>query len=70
MIAPKEYKIAFITDWGTFIWVFMPFGFQNAPPTYQQVVNMTFKYYLGMSMKLFMYNFKLEHPFNKVTIML
>ncbi len=47
----------------------MPFGLKNAPPTYQQVVNMTFKDNLGMFMKLFMYDFKSEHPFNKATIM-
>ncbi len=70
MITPKDrYKTAFIINWGTFVWIFMPFGLKNAPPTYQQVVNMTFKDNLGMFMKLFMYDFKSEHPFNKATIM-
>jgi hypothetical protein len=70
MITLKDrYKTAFITDWGTFVWVFMPFGFKNAPPTYQQVVSTTFKDYLGMFMKVFMYEFTFEHPFNKVMIM-
>jgi hypothetical protein len=36
MIAPKnKYKITFITDWGSFVWVVMPFGLKNVPPTYQ-----------------------------------
>jgi hypothetical protein len=34
-IAPKDkYKTAFITDWGAFVWVMMPFGLKNVPPTY------------------------------------
>jgi len=34
-IAPKDkYKIAFVTDWGAFIWKVMPFGINNGPPTY------------------------------------
>jgi hypothetical protein len=31
----------------------MPFGFNNVPPTYQRVMSMTFKDYLGVLMKLF-----------------
>jgi hypothetical protein len=58
MIAPKNlYKIAFITDWGTFVWVVMPFGIKNSPPTYQQIVSATFKDYLGVFMKLFLDDF-------------
>jgi hypothetical protein len=35
MIAPKDkYKIALITDWGTFLQIVMPFGLKNVPPTY------------------------------------
>jgi hypothetical protein len=34
-IAPKDmYKLAFITYWGAFVWIIMPFGLKNAPPTY------------------------------------
>jgi hypothetical protein len=55
MITPKDkYKIAFITDWETFVWVIMPFGLKNAPPTYQQAISTTFKDYLGVFMKLFL----------------
>jgi hypothetical protein len=58
MIASQNrYKIAFITDWGAFIWVVMPFGVKNAPPTYQRVINTTFKDYLGVFMKLFLDDF-------------
>jgi hypothetical protein len=33
MIALED-TTAFITDWGTFVWEIMPFGFKNVPPTY------------------------------------
>jgi hypothetical protein len=36
MIASENrYKIAFITNWGAFVWVIMPFGLLNVSPTYQ-----------------------------------
>jgi hypothetical protein len=58
MITPKDkYKTAFIINWGTFIWVVMPFGLKNVPTTYQRVVNSTFKDYFGMFMKLFLDDF-------------
>jgi hypothetical protein len=55
MITLKDrYKIAFITNWGTFILVVMPFGLKNVPPTYQQSMSTTFKNYIGIFMKLFL----------------
>jgi hypothetical protein len=30
-----RYKIAFIAEWGTFLWLVMPFGLNNVPPTYR-----------------------------------
>ncbi len=41
IIVPKKngkLKIAFIIDWGAFIWKVMPFGMKNGHPTYQRVV--------------------------------
>jgi len=36
MIAPEDrYKIAFITEWGAFIWLIVPFKLKNTPPTCQ-----------------------------------
>ncbi len=31
-----QYKTAFVTDWGAFVKVVMPFGVKNGPPTYQR----------------------------------
>jgi hypothetical protein len=60
MIAPKDkYKATFITNWGVFIWVVMPFGFKNVPPTYQWPVSITFKDYLTVFMKLFLDDFSM-----------
>jgi hypothetical protein len=34
-IALKDrYKITFITNWGAFVWMVMPFGVKNGPPTF------------------------------------
>jgi hypothetical protein len=34
-IALKDkYKTTFVTNWGAFTWVLMPFGIKNGPPTY------------------------------------
>jgi hypothetical protein len=50
-INPEDrHKTTFITDWGAF-------GLKNAPPTYQRVVNQTFKEYVGNFLKLFLYDF-------------
>ncbi len=73
MIVPKDmYKIAFIIDWGTFVWVILPFGFKDVPPTYQWAMNMAFKDYLGMFMKLFLDDFNVFNNLDtiyKATIM-
>ncbi len=62
MIAAKDkYKITFIIDWGTFFWVVMPFGLKNAPT---KVVSTTFKDYLGVFMKLFLYYFSVFNDLN------
>jgi len=34
-IALKDrYKIVFVIDWGAFVWMVMPFGVKNGPPTF------------------------------------
>ncbi len=44
MIALKDqYKIAFITKWGAFIWLVMPFRLKNMPPTYQRAVSLVLR---------------------------
>jgi hypothetical protein len=59
-----ENKTIFLTNWGGFVWVVMPFGLKNAPPTYQWVVHTTFKDYLGVFMKLFLDGFSVFNYLN------
>jgi hypothetical protein len=33
-----QYKIAFVIDWGAFIWVIMPFGVKNGPPIFEKAI--------------------------------
>ena len=49
-----RYKTTFISEWGAYVWVVMPFGLKNAPPTYQRIINHIFKDYLNDFMKLFL----------------
>ena len=55
--ADNRYKTAFITEWGAYVWVVMPLGLKNAPPTYQRIINQIFKDYLNDFMKLFLDDF-------------
>jgi hypothetical protein len=65
MIAFEDkYKVTFIIKWGAFVWVVMPFGFNNVPPTYQWAVNTTSKDYLGVFMKLFLDDFSVFSDLN------
>ncbi len=45
IVHEDHYKMALITYWGMFVWVVMPFGLKNAPPTYQRTTSKTFKDY-------------------------
>jgi hypothetical protein len=60
----NKYKTTFITNWGTFVWVVMPFGLKNAPPTSQRAVSMVFKDYLRVFMKLFLDDYSMFYDLN------
>ena len=46
-IPPKDQlKNAFITPWGTFCWLMMPFGLKNAGATYQCAMTLIFHDYI------------------------
>jgi hypothetical protein len=65
MITPKnKYKIAFIINWGSFVWVVMSFGLKNVPPTYQWAVITSFNDYLRVFMKLFLDDFNMFNNFD------
>ncbi len=54
-ITPKnKYKTTFVTIWGTFVQMVMPFGVKNGQPTFRRIVNKTFKKYLNKFMKIFL----------------
>jgi hypothetical protein len=51
------YKTTFITDYGAFVWMVMPFGVKNGPPNFQRTINKTFREYLDQFMKIFLNDF-------------
>ncbi len=57
-ITPKDlHKITFVIDWGGFVWVVMPFGAKNGPPTYQKAITKAFHEYIHVFMKIFLDDF-------------
>jgi hypothetical protein len=52
-----KYNIAFVIDWGVFIWKASTFGVKNGPPTYQKAITKTFYEYLNNFMKIFLDDF-------------
>jgi hypothetical protein len=52
-----QHKTAFVTNWGAFVWVVMPFGVKNGLPTYQRVVTKAFHEYINIFMKIFLDDF-------------
>jgi len=42
---------------GAFVWVVMPFGVINGPPTYQRVITKAFYEYIDVFMKIFLDDF-------------
>ncbi len=57
-ITPKDqYKTAFVTNSRVFVWVVMPLGIKNGPPTYQRAVTKAFWEYIDVFMKTFLNDF-------------
>jgi hypothetical protein len=52
-----RHKSVFVTRWGAFLWLLMPFGLKNASATYQRVVKKASREYLKKFMKLFLDDF-------------
>jgi len=52
-----QYKIAFINDWVGFVWVVMPFGIKNGPPSYWKVVIKAFHECTNVFMNIFLDDF-------------
>ncbi len=57
-ITPKDlHKITFVTDWGAFVWVVMPFNAKNGLPTYQKAIIKSFHEYIDVFTKIFLDDF-------------
>ncbi len=41
-----RYKTTFVINWGAFVWMVMPFGVKNGPPTFQRAISKAFREYL------------------------
>jgi hypothetical protein len=53
-IAPEDqHKTTFVRDRGGFVWVVMPFGVKNRPPTYQRLVIKKNCEYIDVFIKFF-----------------
>jgi len=48
-----SYKTAFVTRWGTFEWLVMPFGVSNAPPASMRLITLTMRPTLGWCIIVF-----------------
>ena len=57
MASEDEGKIAFITEWGAFVFTVMSFGLKNGPPSFSEVASKTFEPYLTDFMRVFMDDF-------------
>jgi hypothetical protein len=58
----ETYKTTFVTDWGAFVWMVVPFGVKNGPPTLQRIINKAFrKYSLDQFMKIFLDDFTINN---------
>ncbi len=52
-----DIKTTFVIVWGAFVWMVMPFGIKNGPPTFQRAISKAFKEYLDQFMKIFLDDF-------------
>jgi hypothetical protein len=53
----NRYKTTFVVDWGVFVWMVMPFGVKNGPPTFKRVISRAFKENLYQFLKIFLNDF-------------
>ncbi|KAL0346193.1 UNVERIFIED_CONTAM: hypothetical protein Sradi_4450600 [Sesamum radiatum] len=54
MLAPEDHKkVSFITSSGTFCYVAMPFGLENAGATYQRLVDKIFQPQIGRNVEVY-----------------
>ena len=54
-----QHKIAFITEWGAFVYNVMSFGLKNGPPSFNFVAQKVFEPYLQDFMRVFVDDFSI-----------
>ena len=54
-----QYKTAFITEWGAFVYTVMSFGLKNGPPSFNFVAHKVFEPYLQDFMRVFVDDFSI-----------
>ena len=57
MAEEDQEKTVFVTEWGVFVVVFMMFGLQTAPTTFQRIIMEIFAEYIPGFMQVFLDDF-------------
>uniref|UniRef100_A0A0K6SAI3 Reverse transcriptase domain-containing protein n=1 Tax=Chromera velia CCMP2878 TaxID=1169474 RepID=A0A0K6SAI3_9ALVE len=53
IVMGNSYKTAFVTRWGTFEWLVIPFGVSNAPPASMRLITLAMRPALGRCVIIF-----------------
>ena len=49
-----RYKTMFVTEWGCFQYIVMPFGLKNSPAIFSRIVVVVFKYFIQNFLQVYM----------------
>jgi hypothetical protein len=49
-----KYKTTFATEWGSYQYIFMPFGLKNAPNIFSRVVIVSFKEFIHQFLEVYL----------------
>ena len=68
-----RHKTTFVTEWGYFQYIVMPFGLKNAPVIFSWVIVTAFKYFIHKFLQVYMNDWRVyglikDHLENQVSI--